>query len=81
MKVLFSVISMATLLGALLVSPASADDNSEAFMKLDINHDGFITEMEALAHARLPDAFAEGDENGDGQLDMAEFGRLEITDE
>lgn len=81
MKVSFSAVSMATLLGALYVLPLSADDNTEAFLKLDINNDGFITEYEALAHAQLPYVFEEGDENGDGRIDLLEFARLEITDE
>jgi Ca2+-binding EF-hand superfamily protein len=81
MKIPFNAISMATLLGALLALPVSADDNTEAFKKLDVNGDGFITETEALAHAELPDVFGEADENGDNQLDLNEFAVLEITDE
>lgn len=81
MKVFFTVISMATLLCGLLIPAASADDNSETFKKLDVNGDGFITETEALAHAELPDSFADGDENGDGRLDMNEFAQLEIVDD
>jgi len=81
MKISRTVISMAALLGALLIQPLPADDNISAFSKLDVDRDGFITETEALAHAELPDAFAEGDENNDGRLDMDEFAKLEITDE
>ena len=81
MKVLISVISMATLLGALQIQPAYADGNSEAFRKLDVNNDGFISEYEALAHDALPDDFEEGDENSDGQIDLDEFLRLEISDD
>ena len=81
MKVFPGVISMAVLLSALLVSPAFADDNSEAFKKLDVNGDGYITEAEALAHPELPDSFADGDEDGDGRLDMTEFAELEIADD
>ncbi len=81
MKVSFSVISMATLLCALLTPAVSADDNTEAFNKLDVDGDGFVTSQEALAHDKLPDAFDDGDENGDGLLDLIEFIKLEITDE
>jgi Ca2+-binding EF-hand superfamily protein len=81
MKAPFNVIPMATLLAALSIHPAFADDNAEAFRKLDVNGDGYISEYEALAHAELPDAFADGDENSDGLLDMAEFLILEISDD
>lgn len=81
MKVAFKAISMAALLGALFFNPLYADDNAEAFLKLDANGDGFITDREALVHSQLPDVFEEADENGDGKLDMEEFAKLEITDE
>ena len=81
MKGPFSVISAATLLASLLTQPVFGDDNAEAFSKLDINGDGFITEQEALAHAGLIEVFGDGDENSDGRLDMDEFSVLEITDE
>ena len=81
MKVFTTVISMATLLGALQIPPANADGNSEAFRKLDVDNDGFISEYEALAHDQLPDAFEEGDDNSDGRIDLDEFLRLEISDD
>lgn len=81
MKVFVYVISMTTLLGALLVHPVSADGNTRAFNKLDVNGDGYISEYEALAHALLPDSFEEGDENSDGRIDLAEFVKLEISEE
>ena len=81
MKVCFSAVPMAALLGALLANPVFANDDAKAFKKLDINNDGFITDTEALAHEELPEVFEEADENGDGKLDMDEFAKLEITDE
>ena len=81
MKVSSRVISMAALLGVLFLNPLYADDNAEAFSKLDADGDGFITDREALVHSELPDVFEEADENGDGKLDMEEFAKLEITDE
>ena len=81
MKVSLYVIPVAALLAALLVHPVLADDNARAFSKLDVDGDGFITEYEALAHAELPDAFADGDENNDGQIDLDEFSKLEISDD
>jgi Ca2+-binding EF-hand superfamily protein len=59
----------------------SADDNARIFNKLDANGDGYISEYEALEHDELVAAFSEGDQNGDGQLDMAEFAELEITED
>jgi Ca2+-binding EF-hand superfamily protein len=81
MNVSFNVISMTALLGALLIHPVSADDNARIFNKLDANGDGYISEYEALEHDELVAAFSEGDQNGDGQLDMAEFAELEITED
>ena len=81
MKVSLSVISVTTLLGALSIPPVIADDNTEAFGKLDVNGDGYITEYEALAHTFLPDAFEDGDENSDGLIDLAEFVKLDILED
>ena len=76
-----SSVSVATLLGALLMPVASANDSTEVFHKLDANSDGFISREEARAHPELPDAFDDGDENDDGRLDMSEFSKLEITED
>ena len=81
MKTAFHVIPVASLLGALLIGPVSADDNSKMFQQLDVDGDGYISEYEALAHDQLPDAFAEGDENNDGRIDMIEFLKLEILED
>ena len=81
MKITFSAFTAAAVLGAMLARPAFADDNAAAFKALDVDGDGFISEQEATAHEDLPDAFSDGDENNDGQLDPAEFANLEITDE
>lgn len=81
MKTAFHVIPVAALLGALLIDPVAADDNARVFQKLDVDGDGYISEYEALAHEQLPDAFAEGDENSDGRIDMIEFLKLEILED
>jgi Ca2+-binding EF-hand superfamily protein len=81
MKVFSPVIPMAALVGALISAPAFADDNTEAFQKLDLDNDGYISEHEALAHSELPEAFEDADENSDGRLDLAEFNKLEILED
>lgn len=81
MKTDFYAISMAALLGVLLIDPVTADDNTRIFQNLDVDGDGYISEYEALAHEELPDAFADGDENNDGRIDMIEFLNLEILED
>ena len=81
MKVSSSIIPVTALFAALSITPAIADDNTEAFQKLDVNGDGYVSEYEALAHAFLPDAFEDGDSNSDGLLDLAEFIKLEILED
>ena len=81
MKKLVSVGAIASLLTLVSGLSLAAVDSAEMFKKLDIDADGYITVEEAEAHADLPDAFADGDANEDGLLDMAEFAKLEITDE
>lgn len=81
MKKPMGVVAILTVLATLSMQAVSADDNAEIFSKLDTNADGFISMEEAEAHADLPDAFAEGDMNNDGQLDLPEFAKLEISDE
>ncbi len=81
MKITMSIVAVVAVLGALMAQPVFADANVETFKQLDVDGNGFISIEEAEAHSELPDAFADGDDNDDGQLDMTEFGKLEISDE
>jgi Ca2+-binding EF-hand superfamily protein len=81
MKISLGVVALLTVLTGLPMHVAQAEDNAEMFSRLDVNADGYISATEAEAHADLPDAFADGDMNDDGQLDLAEFRSLEISDE
>ncbi|MGB5202523.1 MAG: hypothetical protein WBN68_23090 [Sedimenticolaceae bacterium] len=81
MKITMSIVAAAAVLGTLIAQPVFADANVETFTKLDVDGNGFISMEEAEAHSELPDAFADGDDNDDGQLEMAEFAKLEISDE
>lgn len=49
--------------------------------KLDTNGDGKVSQMEAQTHPTLAQRFREIDENGDKQLEKAEFARFEIPQE
>lgn len=52
-------------------------DNSELFMQLDANADGFISEDEAAALPDVEDQFDELDQDGDGMLSEEEFKEYE----
>ena len=81
MKITISTIAAVTMFTLAIGQPVAADDNAETFKKLDVDGNGFITMQEAEANPELADSFADGDDNDDGQLDMAEFSKLEVTDE
>ena len=67
----------------LALQAASASTGQEAFDTLDTNGDGFISveEVNSSSNEDLVDSFDDGDENNDGKLDLAEFEKLEVTDE
>jgi hypothetical protein len=81
MKKQLGVVMVAAVLTAFSAHAVDAKANAEMFAKLDSNADGYISMEEAEAHADLPGAFADGDENEDNLLDLAEFAKLEVTDE
>ena len=84
MKMEIGVVTAMLVLGAMVIHPVAAETNSvaEHFKKLDVDSDGFITLQEAEKTDDLDEeALNEGDMNDDGQLDLAEFEKLEITDE
>jgi Ca2+-binding EF-hand superfamily protein len=81
MKISKSMVALAAVIGIAMAQPVTADDNAETFKKLDVDGDGFITKQEAEVNDDLVDSFDDGDNNDDGQLDMAEFAKLDVTDE
>jgi hypothetical protein len=54
-------------------SDASATPTNPAFLKLDTNHDGFISKDEAKYDKAVGSAFVQADMNHDGRLDEDEF--------
>jgi Ca2+-binding EF-hand superfamily protein len=51
----------------------------DAFMKLDVNEDGYISALEASADDSLHQRWSTTDANQDGQIDAAEFSAFEAS--
>lgn len=84
MKTKIAAIAVATLVAVMTMPVAFAKsdaDVAEMFKQLDTDQSGGISLSEAEAHPDLSDSFSDGDENEDGQLDMAEFSKMEVVDE
>ncbi len=52
----------------------------DAFMKLDVNEDGYISAQEAAADESLHQRWETTDANQDGQIDAAEFSAFEAME-
>jgi len=63
--------------GSACVMAADTLPASPKFLKMDKNHDGFITRDEAVGIRWYDQAFDEADENKDGRLDQTEFVKAE----
>lgn len=61
---------------ALLIRLASIDVSDAAFRKLDTDHDGRISALEANASPKVAARFLEADRNHDGFLSLEEFKTL-----
>ena len=61
---------------AFLARLASIDVSDEAFQKLDTDHDGRISALEANASPKVAGRFLEADRNHDGFLSRDEFKTL-----
>jgi Ca2+-binding EF-hand superfamily protein len=61
---------------AFLVRLATIDVSDEAFQKLDTDHDGRISALEANASPKVAARFLEADRNHDGFLSREEFKTL-----
>jgi Ca2+-binding EF-hand superfamily protein len=62
-------------------SESNTDSATAMFKKLDANNDGYISAAEAQASPDVEEAFGEGDTNGDGQLSLDEFVKMEVGGE
>jgi hypothetical protein len=51
--------------------------SEDAFIKLDVNEDGYISAQEAVADESLHKSWETTDANQDGQIDAAEFSAFE----
>jgi hypothetical protein len=61
---------------AFLIRLATIDVSDEAFQKLDTDHDGRISALEANASPKVAARFLEADRNHDGFLSREEFKTL-----
>jgi hypothetical protein len=61
---------------ALLTRLAAIDVSDAAFKKLDTDHDGRISALEANANPKVAARFLEADKNHDGYLSLEEFRSL-----
>jgi hypothetical protein len=61
---------------AFLIRLATIDVSDEAFQKLDTDHDGRVSALEANASPKVAGRFLEADRNRDGFLSRTEFKTL-----
>ena len=59
-------------------APDAAGHTTAMFKALDTDNNGYISAEEANANPAVAEAFGDGDVNGDGQLSMEEFAKMEI---
>lgn len=79
--VLFAVLfTQAANAESMATETADAEDTGNTaamFKSLDTDNNGYISAEEANANPALVDAFGEADTNGDGQLSMDEFMKMD----
>ncbi len=66
--------AMALLAAGFFTAAVASED---AFIKLDVNEDGYISAQEAAADESLHQSWENTDANQDGQIDAAEFSAFE----
>jgi Ca2+-binding EF-hand superfamily protein len=59
----------------------SAFAGEDAFIKLDVNADGYISALEASADKSLHENWNTTDANQDGQIDAGEFSAFEAMEQ
>ncbi|MEJ2454006.1 MAG: EF-hand domain-containing protein [Candidatus Thiodiazotropha sp.] len=69
--------AMALLAAGFFTAAVAGED---AFMKLDVNEDGYISAQEAAADESLHQRWETTDANQDGQIDAAEFSAFEAME-
>ena len=73
-KMVMTKTAMALLAAGFFTAATAGED---AFMKLDVNEDGYISAQEAAADEALHQRWETTDANQDGQIDAAEFSAFE----
>jgi Ca2+-binding EF-hand superfamily protein len=73
-KMLITKTAMALLAAGFFTATVASED---AFIKLDVNEDGYISAQEAAADESLHQSWETTDANQDGQIDAAEFSAFE----
>lgn len=76
-KMLTTKMAMALLAAGFCTAAIASED---AFIKLDVNEDGYISAQEAVADESLHQSWETTDANQDGQIDAAEFSAFEAMD-
>ena len=81
--VLFAVLfTQAVSAESITTETADAEDAgstpSAMFKTLDADNNGYISAEEANANPAVAEAFGDGDVNGDGQLSMEEFAKMDL---
>jgi hypothetical protein len=76
-KMQISKTAMALLAAGFFTVAVAGED---AFIKLDVNEDGYISAQEAVADESLHQRWESTDANQDGQIDAAEFSAFEAMD-
>ena len=74
-----AVLPLAAFAGDKDKTTATMGTTSAQFDKLDTNHDGRISQAEAIKDSRI--VFANLDKNGDGYLDSSEYPQSDMSHE
>ncbi|MEO1119580.1 MAG: hypothetical protein AAFX75_17065 [Pseudomonadota bacterium] len=78
-----NVLSASAAMALMALAPpvlAQADSSDKSFDELDTNRDLLISASEAKADPDVASQFAKLDANGDGFVDVQEFGSLDRSD-
>jgi Ca2+-binding EF-hand superfamily protein len=76
--VLFTQVASAESMTTETADAEDAGNTTAMFKSLDTDNNGYISAEEANANPALAEAFGEADTNGDGQLSMEEFAKIDL---